>query len=542
MKTAGIAGALALAAATAVHAQSVAPAARPAPSLDPIFKTWNRPDAPGCALAVAENGKTVVSRAWGSADLEHGVRNSPDTVFESGSVAKQFTAAALLLLVQDGRVALADDVRKYVPELPDYGTPITLEHLLNHTSGLRDWGEVAQVGGWARTSRIYTNLEALQIATRQTKLNYRPGDEYSYTNTGYNLAAIVVARVSGKSLAEFSQERMFRPLGMNRSQWRDDFRRVVRGRAIAYRFSRGAWEQDMPFENTYGHGALLTTVGDLLVWNDALRQGRLGPTVTAEIQRQSKLNDGRTIAYARGLFVDHHYSALEIAHGGATAGYRTWLARYPKSGLSVALLCNAADANTSELGHKVVDQFLPPPLAVAPVAPPTPAAVLVDRAGTYVNDRTGMVLALVSQGGGLRIQAGPVLGAVAADRYVAGGDELLFERDGGFQRRTAAGEVQRFRPVPTWSPSAAELGGLQGRYRSDEADAVHILTLRDGRLTLRVDDRPSADVALTPVYRDAFRISGSDYVRLVRGADGRVEALSFWGPRVRDLRSVRTGG
>ncbi|HEY8617264.1 serine hydrolase domain-containing protein [Phenylobacterium sp.] len=548
MKFVLLAGALALSA-SAAQAQATAPtrapppAAAPAPpNLDPIFATWNRPDAPGCAVGVGRNGRTVLTRAWGSSDLEHGVRNSPQTVFESGSIAKQFTAAALLTLVQDGRVALTDDVRKYIPELPDYGRPITLEQLLNHTSGLRDWGEVAQIGGWPRGSRIYTNREAVQIATRQTRLNYAPGEEYSYTNTGYNLAALVVQRVSGRSLAEFSQERLFRPLGMAKTQWRDDFRKVVPGRAIAYRWTGRSWEQDMPFENTYGHGALLTTIADLLTWNEALAQGRLGPVVTAELQRQSKLNDGRTIAYARGVFVDRHFAALEIAHGGATAGYRTWLARYPEQGLSVALLCNAADANTAVLGHKVVDRFIPPP-APAPGAPPLPVAPMdeVQRlAGLYVNDRTGAVMELAAAQGALRVQGGPALQFVAPGRYAGAGGDISFAGE-GFTRRTQEGEVQAFRRVAPWSPSAAELAAAAGRYVSAEADAVHLLNVQGGRLVLQADDRPSAAVALTPIYADTFRISGPDTVRLVRGPDGRVQALSFWGPRIRDLRSVRAG-
>ncbi|WP_374470716.1 serine hydrolase domain-containing protein [Phenylobacterium sp.] len=544
MKTLLLAGVLALAAAPA-QAQTVpGPAVRNESALgsriDPVFKLWNRADAPGCALGVAQGGKAVFTGAWGSADLEHGVRNTPQTVFESGSVAKQFTAAALLTLVQDGKVALADDVRAYVPELPDYGAKITLEHLLNHTSGLRDWGEVAQIGGWPRTSRVYTNADALQIIARQPRLNYAPGEEYSYTNSGYTLAAVVVARVSGQSLAEFSRDRLFRPLGMVRTQWRDDFRRIVRDRAIAYRWTGRAWEQDMPFEDTYGHGALLTTVADLLVWNEALTQGRLGPLVTAELQRPSRLNDGRVIPYARGVFVDRHYSALEVAHGGATAGYRTWLARYPEQGLSVALLCNAADANSGELGHRVVDQFLAPPMpATSAAAPPTPAEAVSGRPGVYLDDRTGLVLTLSAVPEGLRVHGGSTLMFAGPDQFRSGGETYAFGPDGTLERRTQQGETQRFRKVAAWTPSESELAAVAGRYASAEADAVHVLTVRDGRLYLQADDRPGAAQALTPLFPDAFRIGGPDVLRIVRSPDGRIEALSFWGPRVRDLRSTR---
>ncbi|WP_257819070.1 serine hydrolase [Phenylobacterium sp. J367] len=374
---------------------------------------------------------------------------------------------------------------------------------------------------------------------RQTKLNYEPGAEYAYTNSGYTLAAAVVQRISGQSLAQFTQERLFRPLGMGKTQWRDDFRRVVRGRAIAYRWTGKAWEQDMPFEDTYGHGALLTTVGDLLVWNEALTAGRLGPVVTAELQRQSKLNDGRTIASARGLFVDRHYSNLEIAHGGATAGYRTWLARYPERGFSVALLCNAADASSGDLGHKVVDAYLPPPPINAPEPSKPASEALEGRAGGYLDERTGLVSTLTVRDGSLVLRGLSPLTPVAPGRYSLAGGEVVFAPDGGFERRTAEGEAQRYRKIATWSPTPQELSAAAGRYASAEADATHILTLRDGKLTLTPEDRPSAAVALTPIYQDAFRISGADTVRLIRGQGGRVEGLSFWGPRIRDLRSVR---
>ena len=184
---------------------------------------------PGCAVGVAEKGKPPVLRGYGSADLEHAVPVTPETIFEAGSVSKQFTAAAILLLVEDGKIALSDDIRKYLPEMPAYEKPVTVDMLLSHTSGLRDWGSVMDIAGWPRTSRVYTPVEVLQIATRQKALNYTPGEAYSYTNTGYNLAAWIVLRVSGYSLADFTKLRIFEPLGMTHTSWRDNYRRVVPG-------------------------------------------------------------------------------------------------------------------------------------------------------------------------------------------------------------------------------------------------------------------------------------------------------------------------
>ena len=200
----------------------------PDASVDQIFGRWAG-QTPGCAVGVATAGRSVLEKAYGLADLEHDVPNRPDTIFEAGSVSKQFTAAAVLLLAREGKLSLEDPVRKYVPELPDYGSPLLIRHMLNHMSGLRDWGSIESIAGWPRTTRVYTHAHVLDILSRQKGLNFPPGTRYSYSNSGYNLAAVIVSRVSGKPFAEFSRERLFAPLGLTHTSWRDDFTRVVRG-------------------------------------------------------------------------------------------------------------------------------------------------------------------------------------------------------------------------------------------------------------------------------------------------------------------------
>lgn len=245
-------------------------------AIDKVFARWNSTTLPGCTVGVSRAGQ-VVTRAYGMADLEHGVPNRPDAIIEAGSVSKQFTAAAVLLLVQQGKVSLDDAVRKYIPELPDYGAPLTVRHILTHTSGLRDWGSIEGIVGWPRTTRAYTHAHVLDIVSRQKALNFPSGTAYSYSNTGYNLAAILVERVSGQSFQNFTRENLFAPLGMTRTSWRDDFTRVVQDRSIAYDVSStGEVTMDMPFENVFGNGGLLTTVGDLLRWNENSVTGKVG--------------------------------------------------------------------------------------------------------------------------------------------------------------------------------------------------------------------------------------------------------------------------
>jgi CubicO group peptidase (beta-lactamase class C family) len=450
-------------------------------AVDAIFSHVSGDAGPGCALGVSRGGEIFLQRAYGMAELEHGVPNVPATIFEAGSVSKQLVVAAVVLLAQDGKISLNDDVRRYLPELPDYEATITVRHLIHHTSGLRDWGVVAGLGGWPRGSRVHTQAHALDIASRQTALNFRPGEHYSYTNTGYNLLAILVDRVSGTSFAEFSRARIFEPLGMSRTSWRDDHTRVVPGRATAYQpVPDGRFRLDMPFENVHGQGGLLTTVEDLLRWTRALETGELGgPDFIAEMHRQGVLNSGETISYAGGLFATHHHGLPEISHSGATAGYRAFLARYPEQGIAVAVLCNAAHAGAPVMGRQVAELYLGVALPAA-AAPPPPA----ER---------------------------PVIASTGAD--------------------TPGGE-----PVREFAPTPAELAPYAGEYWSDEAEGGVTIAVEGRTLVLR--RRFGGAIPLAPAYTDTFT-SALGTIRFHRDSTGRIVELSTGSERVWDLRFQR---
>jgi CubicO group peptidase (beta-lactamase class C family) len=414
----------------AAWAQKLTPPPDAAARVNQVFARFNTTATPGCAVGVSLNGEPALTAAYGMADLEHDVPIRPDTIFEPGSVTKQFTAAAVLLLARQGKLALDDNVRNYIPELPDYGTPITIRHLLNHTSGLRDWGSLEAIAGWPRTTRAYTHAHVLEILSRQRALNYTPGAEYSYTNSGYNLAAILVGRVAGKPLTGFTREMIFQPLGMTNTSWRDDFRRIVKNRAIAYQQNAAGIRQLMPFEDVHGNGGLLTTVGDLLKWNRNFTTAQVGGRdFVALQQQQARLNDGRTIAYAAGLFVQEYRGLREVAHSGTTAGYNAWLGRYPDKDLSVAVLCNSSAANGTSLGHAVAEIFLgaalkpvsiPPPLDDDTMRPAAPAE-LAKYVGDYTNDEIETTLHVALDGLRLVIRRRPdteiVLSPAGADTF-----------------------------------------------------------------------------------------------------------------------------
>ncbi len=403
-------------AARLLHAQAVAVA----PDVDRLFARFDG-NTPGCAAGVSAGGRSVLQRAYGMADLEHDIRNTPETIFEAGSVAKQFTAAAVLLLAKDGKLSLDDPVRKYIPELPEYGSPLLIRHMLHHTSGLRDWGEIAAIGGWPRGTRVHTHAHVLDIVSRQRSLNFTPGDQYSYSNTGYNLAAMIVERVSGKPFAEFTQERIFARLGMTHTSWRDDFTRVVRNRAIAYSIGPDRrFHMDMPFENVHGNGGLLTTVGDLLKWNENFVTPKVGDAAFVREQQQTgTFNDGSPERYALGLGIGKYRGVREVSHSGATAGYRAYLARYPDQHVSIAVLCNASTAVPTEYVYKMADMYLGDAVKNAPVATPAAprarpqdsfhpsAADLAVFAGAYTSDEADTTLNVVVQGDSLMLKRRP---------------------------------------------------------------------------------------------------------------------------------------
>lgn len=435
--------------------------ARPAEAqVDQVFARWTT-ETPGCAVGVAKDGAPVLEKAYGLANLEHGVRNTPGTIFEAGSVSKQFTAAAVLLLARDGKLSLDDAVRKHVPELPDYGAPLTIRHMLMHMSGLRDWGSIASIGGWPRTSRAYTHAHVLDIVSRQKSLNFTPGAQYSYSNSGYNLAAIIVSRVSGTSFAEFSEERIFKPLGMSKTSWRDDFTRVVKGRATAYADRRGIYAENMPFENVHGNGGLLTTAGDLLRWNEHFATPTIGDAEFLRIQQEpGAFNDGKPGSYALGLMIGEYKGVPEVGHSGSTAGYRAHLARYPDQRLSVAVLCNVSSGAATQYAHAVAEIYLGSAVQASNAPPrsrqqveklfqPTPAQ-LAAYAGTYVSEEAEAVFTIAVEGDELTLRRRPdtriVLRPAAEDTFSAGGGigTIKFHRTGGVVRELGVSQARVF--------------------------------------------------------------------------------------------------
>ncbi|HEX7154073.1 MAG TPA: serine hydrolase domain-containing protein [Thermoanaerobaculia bacterium] len=511
--------------------------------IDKIF-SWATPTAPGCAVAVAQHGKVVVNRAYGSGDLERNVPLSPDSVFDAGSLVKQFVAASTLLLVEEGRLSLSEDVHKYIPELPDYGQKITLDHLLTHTSGIRDWtGMLPLTGG---------NVDALTLTLRQRGLNFAPGEEWAYSNGGYVLLKEIVARTSGMSFAEFTRKRLFEPLGMKSTAYTNDLRAVVRNRALAYDKQFGQWRMAMLLDNDRGGGgALLSTTGDLLLWNEALTSGRFGKFVSEKIQEPAMLSNGRKLGYARGLFLDTNRGGRVVWHSGSADGYKSMLSRFPEQALSIAIMCNSGDdTNRAAFARRLYDLFVPGTREAA-AEENAPAAVDVDlksRQGLFFNERTGEPLRLVVDGSRFRIAGGPALVPVDADRFKRAGAalsfmsqdefELRFLSPDQFELKSMEGKTTRYRRAQPYAPTAADLQAFAGRFESGEIGTVFQLVPGEDMLTIRLENAPDKTLEFRPVDRDTFQRGGMT-VRFLRDKDGKVVAFDYSNPVIRNVKFMR---
>ena len=359
-------------------ASCVAFASTATKKVDELFATWSKPDHPGCAVGVLRHGRMLYSRGYGFADIEHDAPITPATVFHVASASKQFTAMAIHLLAQDGKLSLDDDVRKYLPELHDFGKTIKIRHLLYHTSGLRDQWDLLILAGW-RMGDVITEQDILDLVWRQQELNFAPGEEHLYSNTGYTLLGVIVKRVSGKTLREFTDERMFKPLGMAHSHFHEQYGSLVKGRAFSYIPLPGPQQQGyrsiaLSYSNV-GATSLFTTVDDLARWDENFYSGRVGgKDPLSAMQLKGTLNDGSEIAYASGLMIGDYRGLKVVEHSGGDAGFRVQLTRFPDQHFSAIVLCNAGDADTSLLSRKLADIYLADQLAPATRTQPTEEA------------------------------------------------------------------------------------------------------------------------------------------------------------------------
>jgi CubicO group peptidase (beta-lactamase class C family) len=439
-----------------------------AKQVDAVFVDLVKPGSPGCALAVARNGKIVYEKGYGLANVEQQVFITPRTVFDIGSTSKQFTAASILLLEKEGKLSVNDEVHKYIPELPDYGKKITILNLLNHTSGIRDYLTLFELAG-VYTDSVTTDEDALAIITRQKSLNFEPGSEFLYSNSGYFLLSVIVKRVGGISLPEFAAENIFQPLGMTQTLYRDQHTKLIPGRALAYDAKEPGpgFSLNVSYFEQTGDGAVHTSVEDLLKWDENFYAAKVGGMpLLAELQETATLNSGKKLRYAKGLVVFDYRGLRAIEHGGSWGGYRAQLLRFPDQHFSVACLCNLGNANPESRATNVADIFLAsrlkPKEAAEKPAPEKRAKaetlavsteLLAQYAGDYASDELFVTYTLSIENGKLFLTktrngtSGGFLQATQHFELLPVGSEKFVQDEQGINltfSRGARGEVTGF--------------------------------------------------------------------------------------------------
>jgi CubicO group peptidase (beta-lactamase class C family) len=526
--------------------------------VDRLFAAWDRSDSPGCAVAVLQDGRVVYQRSYGMADLEHGVHIAPSTVFHVGSMAKQFTALCVRLLADEGKLALDDDVRKYVPELPEFGEPITLRQMLHHTSGLRDQHNLLQFAGW-RWRDLITERDILALLGRQRELNFRPGAEFQYSNSNYVLLAVVIKKVSGKSLREFARERIFNPLGMSRTQFVEDHAAAVEGRAAGHlRREAGGYDVERPAYDFAGSTNLLTTTEDLAKWDANFYEPKVGgKKIAADLTAAGRLKGGDEVGYGSGLFLGGYRNLPIVSHAGSDVGFRAEMLRFPAQHFSVIVLCNLFDISATRLAQQVADLYLAdafPPEAprkspATPGGAPPSAADLRGLAGLYWSERLAstrrfavkdeQLQMVTSEGPYALVPIGPAEYQlpVAPRRYTF----TFIPGDSSHSLRVRENiEGQRpeeFETATEANPSLADLAAYAGSFFSDELSVVWSVEARDGHLSLH--RRKFRDDPMKPVLANVFD-SGAGTLRFQRSGDGRVTGFTVTTERVRHLRFVKT--
>jgi CubicO group peptidase (beta-lactamase class C family) len=435
--------------------------------VDRVFARWDRKDSPGCALGVVQNGAFVYQRGYGSANLDYGIPNGPDMTYYVGSVSKQFTAAAIALLARDGQINLDDPVSKYIPEVAHLPR-MTIRQLVHHTGGVRDIYVLMSLAG-IRMEDVLPEADAINLITRQKELNFAPGSEYLYSNSGYLFLAQIVKRVTGKSLRVFADERIFQPLGMTHTHFHDEPYHVLNNRVISYAPAGDGFRISYLLNfDKIGAGGLYTTLGDLLKWDQNFYQNKLGAGFLETIHTRGVLTSGDTLPYAFGLQIGRYRGLPVVRHSGSLMGFKADLVRFPEQRFSVITLCNLDNINPTALNNEVADLYLAKqlaPVAARPNATATnqtaekaaPVAVsAADYVGSYRSEELDVTYRVEQVNGELRVVGGlPAMRTLAAaerDAFRAGGYTFRFQRQQGrvVSFTIQAGRVQNivFRKIP----------------------------------------------------------------------------------------------
>ncbi len=447
------------------------------PAVDAIFKEFDNDNTPGCSLGVIRDNEFIYRRGYGMANLEHDIPLSNKSVFRIGSTSKQFTALAVALLANAGNLSVDDPVSKYFPEFPAWAEAMTVSQLVWHTSGIRDYLELAWLAGLTEEADYFTDDWVIDLLARQQETNFQPGDQYLYSNSGYLLLAHLVKRVTGQSLKDFADARIFGPLGMKQTHFHDDHTHIVPGRAAGYAPSEEGFRISMTTLDIVGDGGVYTTIDDLLLWDRNFYGNHLGSgesDLIKQLTTPGVLNNGEVLDYGFGLTVQHYRGLLMISHGGAFVGFRAEMIRFPEQRFSVAVLCNRSDGSPQEKARQVADHYL---------------ASLLEPKQDTVQDSTAKAISL---------------------------DESELTRR---------------------KPNSSELEAYSGIYFSPELQVSYELKVLKDRLVFQVANKEPQEISA--LFGETFENPDWGSFRFVRDDNGEVTGFRLQSGRVRNLAFFR---
>lgn len=536
--------------------------------VDKLFAPWDKPNSPGGMLAIIKDGKVIYERGYGAADLEHNVSISSTTVFNIASTSKQFTAMSILILARQGKISLDDDIRKYIPEMPKYDSPITVRQLIHHTSGLRDYPGLMSLAG-VRREDYYDKDDVMDVLVRQKNLNFKPGSEFLYSNTGYILLSLIVQKVSGKSLREFADENMFKPLGMKNTHFRDDHTEVIPNRAVGYSpGGTGPFRISMRDLDTVGDSNLYTTVNDLFFWDqnfysNSLNQG--DKELISQLLTPVALNNNEKTEYAFGLHVTRYKGLKMVSHAGNTPGYRAEMIRFPDHRFSVICLTNVSDLNAEKLARQVADIYLADQFKqdeaenrLSAILPSQFVKLseqeLAGNNGSYRDPLTNDFWQVSSAGGNLvaATTKGTFKFAPLGKNHFRSTNlnpirELVFEASANklvlMRVNTDGRQPATYEAVIPASPTAAQLEEYVGEYYNDELQVTYKVVLEKGKLFYRlgygrVANNFRSKGPLLPTIKDQFN-GGSISIHFIRNGQNRIAEFTLSVGRVKNLQYVR---